>query len=61
MSYNELFFTYFTDGYIALVLVINRLEAFYCATIAYHVGLNADLGWPQARPTSKKTDIYSWP
>ena len=29
---------------------------FYCATIAYHVGLNADLGWPQGiRPMSKKS------
>ena len=28
---------------------------FYCTTIAYHVGLNAVLGWPQGiRPTSKK-------
>ena len=28
---------------------------FYYATIAYHVGLNAVLGWPQGiRPTSKK-------
>ena len=31
---------------------------FYCTTIAYHVELNADLGWPQAsghRP--RKIDI----
>ena len=28
---------------------------FYCTTIAYHVGLNAVLRWPQGiRPTSKK-------
>ena len=30
-------------------------KPFYCTTIAYQVGLNAVLGWPQAsRPTSKK-------
>ena len=33
---------------------------FYCATIAYHVGLNAVLGWPQEsgqRLRKKKTFI----
>ena len=31
------------------------IRGFYCATIAYHGGLNAVLGWPQGlRPTSKK-------
>ena len=28
---------------------------FYCATVAYHVGVNAVLRWPQVSwPTSKK-------
>ena len=30
------------------------MDTFYCVTIAYHVELNADLGRPHARPTSKK-------
>ena len=35
---------------------------FYYATIAYHVGLNADLGWPQAPcQRLRKKDIYCWP
>ena len=35
---------------------------FYCATIAYHVELDADLGWPQASGQRLgKIDIYSWP
>ena len=33
----------------------------YCITIAYHVGLNAVLGWPQASGQRlRKKDIYSW-
>ena len=35
--------------------VLDKMGKFYCATIAYYVGLNAVLGWPQASwPTSKK-------
>ena len=35
--------------------LLAKNPAFYCATIAYHVGLNAVLGWPQGiRRTSKK-------
>ena len=34
---------------------VDKSEGFYLATIAYHVRLNAVLGWPQASwPTSKK-------
>ena len=37
-------------------------NTFYCTTIAYHVELNADLGWPQASgQRRRKIDIYSWP
>ena len=44
----------------------NSKSLFYCATVAYHVGLIAVLRWPQARPTSKKNvrDLFllsCWP
>ena len=37
-----------TVSYITSLVEVNSKNTFYCATIAYHVELNADLGWPQA-------------
>ena len=41
----------------------NIHNSFYYATIAYHVGLNAVLGWPQGIMVNvlEKKDIYCWP
>ena len=38
---------------------LNYETKFYCATIAYHVELNADLGWPQVfGQCLRKIDFY---
>ena len=37
------------NGYLLIFSSFNdENNVFYCAIIAYHVELNADVGWPQA-------------